>query len=109
MFYSVINAFRSPRLEPNSRFPSSSQKILTLFTYLLRFVLSRLELRYLAGRVIGRHSLPYVACLTVTLTEMFRVFLSLLRRVSGQKRSNLHTVFVSDKQICISLLDTGIR
>jgi hypothetical protein len=38
-------------LEPSSRFPSGSQKILALFTYLLRFVLSKLELSYIAERV----------------------------------------------------------
>jgi len=59
-------------LEPSSRFSSSSQNILALFTYLLRFFLSRLELSYIAESVIGRHPVSYVACLSVTLTKRFR-------------------------------------
>jgi hypothetical protein len=81
------NAFKSLRLESRSRFPSSSQKILALFAYWLRFVLSRLrsELSCIAERVIERHPVSNVACLLVTLTNGFVAFLSLLKRVSGRK------------------------
>ena len=74
MGYGVIQGIQISRagtLETSSRFPCSSQNILALFTYLLRFVLSRLELSYIAESVTGKHPVANVACISVTLTKRF--------------------------------------
>ena len=62
------NAFKSLRLESRSRFLSSSQKMLVLFTYWLRFVLSRLELTLNIPRGVLRG--PPLVCYWLTSVEI---------------------------------------